>query len=259
MLLKKNGFPDEDEIVQCTVTNVQHHSVFVKLDEFEKSGLIHISEVSPGRIRNIRDFVKEGKVIICKVLRVNKEKGHIDLSLRRVNEGQRRSKVEDIKKEKFAEKIIEGIAKQFKAKPELLYEKIFSTIEKEYDLVYPFFEGVSDGSETLEKLDVDEQIVKALEESIKEKIKPEIVHIGGRLKLLSYAPNGINRIRDSLLDAQKIQKDVDIMYEGAGNFRVRVSSSDFKDAEKILKKVVDKVTKTFEKNDDKASFERIEE
>ena len=61
MLLKKQGFPEESELVLCTVTSVQYHSVFVDIDEYGKSGLIHISEVSPGRIRNIRDFVKEGK------------------------------------------------------------------------------------------------------------------------------------------------------------------------------------------------------
>ncbi|MEK6869062.1 MAG: S1 RNA-binding domain-containing protein, partial [Nanoarchaeota archaeon] len=49
MLLKKEGFPEEDELVMCTVTKVQFHSVFVTLDEYDKGGMIHISEVSPGR------------------------------------------------------------------------------------------------------------------------------------------------------------------------------------------------------------------
>ena len=99
MLLKKEGFPEEGELVMCTVTNVQYHSVFVRLEEYGKSGMIHISEVSPGRIRNIRDFVKEGKKVICKVLRINLERGHIDLSLRRVSEAQKRNKANDLKKE----------------------------------------------------------------------------------------------------------------------------------------------------------------
>jgi len=68
MLLKKEGFPEEDELVMCTITKVQFHSVFANLDDYGKNGMIHISEVSPGRIRNIRDFVKEGKKVVCKVL-----------------------------------------------------------------------------------------------------------------------------------------------------------------------------------------------
>ena len=74
MLLKKKGFPEEDEIVICTVTKIHFHSVFVNLDEYGRSGLIHISEVSPGRIRNLRDFVVEGKKVVCKVLRIDEER-----------------------------------------------------------------------------------------------------------------------------------------------------------------------------------------
>ena len=74
MLYKKQGFPEEDELVLCTVNNVQHNSVFVDLDEYNKRGLIHISEIAPGRIRNIRDYVVEGKKIVCKILRIDQEK-----------------------------------------------------------------------------------------------------------------------------------------------------------------------------------------
>ena len=63
------------------------------LDEFDKGGMIHISDVSPGRIRNIRDFVKEDKIVVCQVLRVSRERGYIDLSLRRVNDNQKRKKL----------------------------------------------------------------------------------------------------------------------------------------------------------------------
>ena len=124
MLFKKQGFPEESDLVLCTVTSVQYHSVFVDIDEYGKSWMIHISEVSPGRIRNIRDFVKEGKKIVCKVLRINEEKGYIDLSLRRVNESEKRRKIDDIKKEQNAEKIIEIAAKKIGIKTEQLYKEI---------------------------------------------------------------------------------------------------------------------------------------
>ena len=90
MLLRKAGFPEDSELVICTVTKINPGSVFVNIDEYDRSGLIHISEISPGRIRNIRDYVKEGKKVVCKVLHVDSNKGHIDLSLRRVSDGQRK-------------------------------------------------------------------------------------------------------------------------------------------------------------------------
>ena len=92
MYYRKEGMPEESELVMSTVTKIQYNAIFVNLDEYDKTGMIHISEISPGRIRNIRDFVREGKKIVCVVLRVNQERGYIDLSLRRVGEGQRRKK-----------------------------------------------------------------------------------------------------------------------------------------------------------------------
>src|SRR3990167_2288757 len=118
MLFKKQDFPEEGDLVLCTVTSVQFHSVFVDMDEYKRGGMIHISEVSPGRIRNIRDFVKEGKKIVCKVLRINKEKGYIDLSLRRVNESEKRRKIDQIKREQNAENIVELSAKKLDMKTE---------------------------------------------------------------------------------------------------------------------------------------------
>src|SRR3990167_5161207 len=139
MLFKKQGFPEEGDLILCTVTSVQFHSVFVDMDEYGKNGMIHISEVSPGRIRNIMDFVKEGKKIVCKVLRINQEKGYIDLSLRRVNESERRRKIDDIKKEQNAEKIIEIAAGKIGIKTEQLYKEISEKVMKNHDSLHEYF------------------------------------------------------------------------------------------------------------------------
>ncbi len=62
MAKTKKTFPDEKEIVVCTVKKILRDSIFATLDAYEgKEGMIHISEIAPGRIRNIRDYVKEGK------------------------------------------------------------------------------------------------------------------------------------------------------------------------------------------------------
>ena len=95
------------------------------------TGIIHISEISPGRIRNIRDFVKEGKKIICKVLRIYRERGHLDLSLRRVTESQKRQKKTQIKQEMLAERIIEFAAKDLDMTLKDLYKVVIDIVLKE--------------------------------------------------------------------------------------------------------------------------------
>ena len=81
MLYTKDGYPEVNEIVYCTVRKISGgNTVFVYLDEYEKEGVLTISEIAPGRIRNLRDHVSEGRVIICKVLRVDPRQNRIDVS-----------------------------------------------------------------------------------------------------------------------------------------------------------------------------------
>ena len=258
MLLKKQGFPEEDELVLCTVTDVQFHSVFVTLDEYGgRTGLVHISEIAPGRIRNIRDYVAEGKKIVCKVLRISQEKGHIDLSLRRVNESQKRNKLNQVKQEQLAEKIVENTAKQQGISLNKLYEDLAGKLIPKYGLLFNAFEAIANDQADLEGV-VDKKIAKELTESIKQRIKPPEIIITGDLKLATYAPNGIEIIKKILAIFEK-EKDLQISYKGAGTHLVKITSTNYKDAEKKLKIVMDSALDFAKKNKATAEFIRKEE
>jgi translation initiation factor 2 subunit 1 len=243
MLYHRNGFPEEDELVLCTINKVFPHSVFCTIDEFRKTGVIHISEVSPGRIRNIRDFVREDKKIVCKVLRVNKEKGHIDLSLRRVNDSQKRSKTNQIKQEVMAERILEFICKKFNKDPLKVYNSIAPKVFDDYDSLYDLFEDIVEGNNSFDSFDFDKDFVKELLVMIKQRIKPAEVIIKGVLELSSSSTDGIEIIKGALVKALSIGDGVNIKYKSAGNYSVSVKSFDYPSAEKILKSVIDLITK----------------
>ena len=82
---KKGEWPEKREIVLGTVTRVNPFSAFVSLDEYNnKEGMIHISEVAGKWVRDIRKFVKVGQKVVVMVMRVDKDKSHITLSLKRV-------------------------------------------------------------------------------------------------------------------------------------------------------------------------------
>jgi translation initiation factor 2 subunit 1 len=239
MFYKREGFPEDGEIVLCTVTKVQPHSVFVRLDEYDKGGMIHISEISPGRIRNIREFVVEDKVIVCQVLRVNKERGYIDLSLRRVNENLKRKKIEEIKQEQKAEKIIETLSQELKKQPLALYKEIFTPISKQYIMLHQCFQDAAKGDITLEEAGVPAQYTKQLQEIIEQRIKPKEVFVGGKLMLQSYDSTGVEIIKHALLDGiAKGKEALTISYLGAGAFNVIVKAEEYKDAEQILTSVL---------------------
>lgn len=259
MLLKREGFPEEDELVMCTVTKVQFHSVFANLDDYGKSGMIHISEVSPGRIRNIRDYVKEGKKVVCKVLRINTERGHIDLSLRRVTETQKRKKVDEIKQEQKAEKILEFVAKDLNLDVKKLFEEIITNISKKYDSLYEFFQEVVTDSNAIKDAGIDAKTAKNLEEAIKSRIKEVSVKIEGKLKLTSYAANGVDVVKEALKKAIEIgEENISIKYLGAGSYNLIVNAKDYKEAEKLLKDALEKALEYVRKNEGEGEFVRVE-
>jgi len=257
MLYHKKDFPEEDELVLCTVTNVQHNSVFVHLDEYDRGGMIHISEVSPGRIRNIRDFVVEGKKIVCKVLRINKERGYIDLSLRRVNDMQKKLKINFIKQEQKAEKILELVSKKLKLDLKELYNDVMSKISKDYDSLHDFFEDIVAGDSELKEYDIDKKIEKDLNEAIFQRIKPAKVELKGEFFLQSRASNGIEIIKAALAKAQE-NNSVYIRYKGSGKYSIKVTASDYKKGEKVMEKATESVLRYMEKQKEIATYTRIE-
>ena len=259
MLLTKKGFPEEDELVMCTVTKVQFHSVFVNLDEYGESGMIHISEVSPGRIRNIRDFVREGKKVVCKILRVDEDKGHIDLSLRRVTETQRRTKVDEIKQQQKAEKILEFVAKDLNLDTKKLLEEITENISKKYNSLYEFFQQVAGDNDAIKDAGVDAKTTKNLEEAIKSRIKETGVKIEGKLKLASFASDGVEVIKEALNKAMRVSKEgISIKYLGAGTYNLVVDAKDYKKAEKLLEEALEKSLEYVRNNEGEGEFVRAE-
>ena len=257
MLFKKQGFPEEGDLVLCTVTSVQFHSVFVDIEEYGKGGMIHISEVSPGRIRNIRDFVKEGKKVVCKVLRINQEKGYIDLSLRRVNESEKKRKIEDIKKEQNAEKIIEIAAGKIGIKTEQLYKEVSDKISKNYASFHEFFEDAIKDEKLLESVISDNKYLKILDETVKQRIKPSEVEIKGKLKITTFAPDGIEIIKDALKKAESsVKGKIIINYLGSGLYRFMIKAPDYKEAEKLMKNATESAIQLVTKHEGTAEFSR---
>ncbi len=72
----------EGDICQGTVTNVCDFGVFVDLGGVE--GLIHISELSWGRVGHPGDVLKRDQRVSVYVMDINKEQGRVALSLKRL-------------------------------------------------------------------------------------------------------------------------------------------------------------------------------
>ncbi|AOV07014.1 S1 domain-containing post-transcriptional regulator GSP13 [Sporosarcina ureilytica] len=67
------------------VTGIQPYGAFVALDE-NTQGLVHISEITYGFVKDINDYISVGEEVEVKVLEVDEEAGKISLSMRALQE-----------------------------------------------------------------------------------------------------------------------------------------------------------------------------
>jgi len=173
---------EEGDIVLCTVDKIVRTNVFVHI-EGHGEGTIILSEIAPGRIRNIRNYVVPKKKIVCKVLRI--KKGNIDLSLRRVSKKERKEKLEEVKQEKSYSSIIKSVVKD-------KTEEIIIKIKKGDDLL-SFFQEAKENPKKLEEFFTKIDSKKILDILNTQKQKRAIVK--KEISLITKKPDGLNLIK----------------------------------------------------------------
>jgi translation initiation factor 2 subunit 1 len=254
-------FPDIGDLVVCSVTNVKNFGAFCTLDEYGgKEGFIHVRDVATGWVKYIRDHVREGQKIVCKVLGVDEEKGHIDLSLKQVNDHARREKIQEWKNEKKADKLLEIVGTKLGKSLDEAFTEVGVELIKEYGSLFTVFETATTDPESLKELGLDKKWIAAITEVAKENIELPSVSIDGTLEITSPAADGIDHIKKALvagLDSDEVE--IKIHYVGAPKYKVSVTALDYKTAEQELKDSVQRMTASIEKTGGSASFKRKEE
>ena len=73
----------KDDIVKVTITGVQKYGAFAQADDYE--GLIHVSEISYGYVKNVNDYLKVGDKIYAEVVEVDDDDNHLKLSIKDID------------------------------------------------------------------------------------------------------------------------------------------------------------------------------
>jgi len=234
---------ESGDVVICIVEKIVGTVVFVKIiaGNRELEGSIVMSEIAPGRIRNIRDYVVPKKRIVCKILRISSS-GNIELSLRRVTQKERKEILEQDKQEKSYTNILKSILGE---RSEGIIKKI-----NEKERLYDFFQEAKDNPQILENLMEKKDVEKILEilksqKQKKQSIKKEIL-------LSSTEPNGIELIKHLFAGV----KEAEIKYISAGKYSIKTESEDPKIATNKLKNILDFISKSTKEK--KMNFEIIE-
>lgn len=79
------------QVVEGKVTGIQPYGAFVSLDK-DTSGLIHISEISDGFVKDVNRFVWVGETVKVQVLEYDEATKHAKLSLKALHKTHARNR-----------------------------------------------------------------------------------------------------------------------------------------------------------------------
>jgi translation initiation factor 2 subunit 1 len=261
LVAKLNPFPEEGELVVGTVREVQNFGAFVTLEEYPgKEGFCHIREVAPGWVKRIRDYVREQQRVVCKVQGVDAKKGHIDLSIKAVNDHQKRETVQAWKNEQKADKFMELMAeRQGTTLPKLIDQFGRTLIAKFGTLYQAFTEAAEYGDQVFKDEGITGDWVPAFVAFAKENIQASFVDIAGFVDIQSPAPDGVKHVAKALKAAEKSEfedVEIEVAYMGAPHYRVTVKAPDFKIAETELQKAAERAVQAIQKAGGSGAFHR---
>ena len=222
----------------ATVRKIFPYGAIVSLDEYNGlEALVHISEVSSGWIRNIREYLKENQVLVVKVVNVDAVKKQVDVSLKRVSESDKKRKMQQYQSSKRATKLFERAALKVGRTINQAYAEVGNLLMKEYGDLYSAFEDISETGQL--KVKVPKAWEKALLDVAKQEIKQKTVQVRGLLTLQCYAANGLDEIKQIL--SADFGPSVKLHYLGAPHYNVTVTAADYKTAEKTLNKIGEQI------------------
>ncbi|MFB6113052.1 MAG: translation initiation factor IF-2 subunit alpha [Halodesulfurarchaeum sp.] len=259
--MKYEGWPKPGELVVGKVDDIEDFGVFVDLEEYEdKRGLVHVSEVASGWIKNIRDHVKEEQTVVAKVLDVDESSQQIDLSLKDVNDHQRSEKIQEWKNEQKADKWLTLAFGEDLENDR--FRAIANELLDEFGSLYDGFEQAAiHGTAAVEDVDLPEEDREAIVETARENVSVPYVTVTGFVELQSPNPDGVDDIQDALAAAEgngdvPEEVDLEVTYVGSPEYRIRVQAPNYKTAEDQLESGARRAVESIESAGGHGEFHR---
>ena len=261
-MVKKKGPPKWGEIVLCTVTRITPFAAWCTLDEYENEdgsrieGMIHISEVAGKWVKDIRKFVKPNKQYVVKVVRIDYQKGHLNLSIKRVSKFDKKEKSENFRREKRAAGILNQIAKRVGKKDDEVYNDLDSKISGEFEDVFALFEEINEDMTILENSKISKRMKDAIKEVVEKNFRIKEKTIKASLDVSTTAPDGTKKLKKILGELEK-ESGAQVKYISAPRYQVELMTKEPKEAERKMRAALEAAIEKVKKADGTGSYELI--
>ncbi|KAJ7123352.1 eukaryotic translation initiation factor 2 subunit alpha [Mycena filopes] len=238
-------YPEVDELVMVQVQHIAEMGAYVRLLEYDGTeGMILLSELSRRRIRSVQKLIRVGRNEVVVVLRVDNEKGYIDLSKRRVSPEDITRCEERFMKSKSVASILRHVASKLggeipgekekrvrkkgpdaedapveEAPPpvageaerlEILYETIAWPLGRTYGHPYDAFKLALTEPDTVFATlatPIPAATYALLTATIARRLTPQPIKLRADIELTCYTPAGIDAIKRALRSGEKASTD----------------------------------------------------
>ena len=217
----------ENDLILCKVKAVTSTITFVEMPNGHE-GTIVSSEIAPGRIKLMRQYVVPNKQVVCKVLRI--EGDHAHLSLRRVTSKEKKEVMQKFKQTQAIKVAFKQILKEDEPK---IKEKIL----KDFKDLQEFINKIKEDEKLISKY-IPKDKIEAIKKISEKKRANEGLKQNIKVKCLE--DDGVKKIKQLFnLD----DKNISITYISAGNLKLKLKVEDFKQGKKRMNEIIEKLEK----------------
>ncbi|KAK9389304.1 translation initiation factor 2, alpha subunit [Lipomyces mesembrius] len=206
----ENKFPEVDDLVVVNVRQIAEMGAYVKLLEYDNiEGMILLSELSRRRIRSIQKLIRVGRNEVVVVLRVDKEKGYIDLSKRRVSAEDVIKCDEKFNKSKAVHSILRHVAEKNSIALETLYTTIGWPLYKKYGHAYDAFKlAITNPDTVFEGIQAPSNaVLDDLLQHISRRLTPQPTKVRADVDVTCFGYEGIDAVKAALKKAEVLHTD----------------------------------------------------
>lgn len=197
-------YPEIDSFVMVNVKQIAEMGAYVKLLEYDNiDGMILLSELSRRRIRSIQKLIRVGRNEVVVVLRVDKEKGYIDLSKRRVSPEDIIKCEERYNKSKMVHSIMRHVAEKTNTPIEELYQDIGWPLNKKYGHAVDAFKLSITNPDVWNEVSFKNDVIRdELQSYIGKRLTPQPTKVRADIEVTCFGYEGIDAVKTALRTAE---------------------------------------------------------
>ena len=240
--------PEEGDFVVIEITDVDKNSAYADLEEYnDVKGLIHISEASRSWVQDLTKELSEGEKTVAQVVDTEDT---IGLSLKRVNDKQKRDTMQRWRKEQKASDFVEDLEEKIDI--DEIYEKVVFPLQEELGSSFQGFE-ISIAEEERLKEFLDDEVVDAIQEVARENIDLKQEKFEGEIEVEFYQGDGLVRVKKAFNEPGE---GVEVKCISAPNYSIEAWGRTQELAKKRMDDAVEKIRSEVEDLDGSFEFSK---